>query len=96
MEEYLKSYESLARLFDREIVFIAGAIRGGTAWVKQCLDAHPKICCKGEGHLTDVLFPMLAKVFDDYNAEAETVGNRLQKAGLPGNAAGLEQVADGD
>ena len=89
MEEYLKSHERLARLFDREIVFIAGAIRWGTAWVQQCLDAHPEICCKGEGHFTDVLFPMLAKVFDDYNAEAETVGNRLQKAELPGNAAGF-------
>ena len=55
--------------------------------MQQCLDAHPEICCKGEGHFTDVLFPVLAKVFDDYNAEAETVGNRLQKAGLPGNAA---------
>jgi len=89
MEEYLKSHERLARLFDREIVFIAGATRWGTAWVQQCLDAHPEICCKGEGHFTDVLFPMLAKVFDDYNAEAETVGNRLQKAELPGNAAGF-------
>ncbi len=89
MEEYLKSHERLARLFDREIVFIAGATRWGTAWVQQCLDAHPEICCKGEGHFTDIRFPMLAKVFDDYNAEAETVGNRLQKAELPGNAAGF-------
>jgi hypothetical protein len=89
MEEYLKNHERLARLADKEIVFVVGATRWGTAWVQQCLDAHPEICCKGEGHFTDILFPMLAKVFDDYNAEAETVGNRLQKAGLPGNAAGF-------
>ena len=89
MEKYLKNHERLARLLDRGIVFVVGATRWGTAWVQQCLDAHPEIRCKGEGHFTDVLFPMLAKVFDDYNAEAETVGNRLQKAGLPGNAAGF-------
>ena len=70
MKEYLKNHERLARLLDREIVFIVGATRWGTAWVQQCLDAHPEICCKGEGHFTDVLFPMLAKVFDDDNTEA--------------------------
>ena len=89
MEEYRQVHERLAKVFDKEIVFIVGATRWGTAWVQQCLDAHPEICCKGEGHFTDILFPMLARVFDDYNAQSEAVGNRLQTAGLPGNAAGL-------
>ncbi|MCH7865678.1 MAG: sulfotransferase [Proteobacteria bacterium] len=89
MEEYRQVHERLAKVFDKEIVFIVGATRWGTAWVQQCLDAHPEICCKGEGHFTDILFPMLARVFDDYNAQSEAVGNRLQMAGLPGNAAGF-------
>lgn len=89
MEEYRQVHERLAKVFDKEIVFIVGATRWGTAWVQQCLDAHPEICCKGEGHFTDILFPMLARVFDDYNAQSDAVGNRLQTAGLPGNAAGF-------
>jgi len=89
MEEYLATHERLARVFEHRIVFVVGATRWGTAWVQQCLDAHPEICCKGEAHLTDSLFPLLAKAFDDYNAGAEAVGNRLQKSGLPGNAAGI-------
>ena len=75
-------------MFDKEIVFIIGATRWGTAWLPQCLDAHPEICCKGEGHFTDSLFPLLAGAFDAYNAQSEVVGNRLQNSGLPGNAAG--------
>lgn len=89
MEEYRQVHERLAKVFDKEIVFIVGATRWGTAWIQQCLDAHPEICCKGEGHFTDILFPMLARVFDDYNAQSDAVGNRLQTAGLPGNAAGF-------
>jgi len=57
--------------------------------LQQCLDAHPEICCKGEGHFTDSLFPLLAGAFDAYNAQSEVVGNRLQNSGLPGNAAGF-------
>lgn len=89
MEDYRKSHERLVRVFDKEIVFIVGATRWGTAWLQQCLDAHPEVCCKGEGHFTDVLFPLLAKAFDGYNAQSEIVGNRLQTSGLPGNAAGF-------
>ena len=89
MQDYRATHERLARVFDREIVFVVGATRWGTAWVQQFLDAHPEICCKGEGHFTDTLFPRLARAFDDYNARAETVGARLVKSGLPGNAAGF-------
>ncbi len=89
MEDYRDTHGRLARVFDKQIVFVVGATRWGTAWVQQCLDAHPQVCCKGEGHFTDSLFPLLAKAFDDYNAETETIGNRMVKSGLPGNAAGI-------
>ena len=89
MEKYRQASERLSRVFEKEIVFIVGATRWGTAWMQQCLDAHPDICCKGEGHFTDILFPLLARGFDDYNARAEAIGNRMQMGGLTGNAAGL-------
>ncbi len=71
------------------MLFIVGATRWGTAWVQNCLDAHPAVLAKGEGHFSDILFPLLAKAFDSYNTEAEKIGNRMQLAGLPGNAAGF-------
>ena len=89
MEKYRQVSERLSRVFEKEIVFIVGATRWGTAWIQQCLDAHPDICCKGEGHFTDILFPLLARGFDDYNARAEAIGNGMQMGGLTGNAAGL-------
>ncbi len=82
------AHDRLRDLFDKRLVLIVGATRWGTAWVQQCMDTHPDICAKGEGHFTDVLFPKIAKAFDDYNLESEKIGNRLQLAGLPGNAAG--------
>ena len=75
-------------MFDKRLVLIVGATRWGTAWVQQCLDAHPEICAKGEGYFTDLLFPKIANAFDDYNSESDQISNRLQLAGLPGNAAG--------
>jgi len=89
MEEYQKATDRLQKVFNKEIVFIVGATRWGTAWLQQFLDAHPEICCKGEGHFTDILFPLLAKAFDEYNTKAEFVGNRLQQSGQAGNAAGF-------
>lgn len=89
MEEIRATHQRLARVLETPMVLVTGATRWGTAWVQQCLDAHPEVCCKGEGHFTDTLFPLLAKAFDDYNAETEAVGNRLLKSGLAGNAAGF-------
>jgi len=89
MEDYLKAHDQLGQLLGKNIVFVVGATRWGTSWVQQCLDTHPNICCKGEGHFTDSLFPSLAKLIDQYNQDAEKIGNRMQLAGLPGNAAGF-------
>jgi len=89
MEEYAKVHDRLGQLLKKDMVFVVGATRWGTSWVQQCLDTHPKVCCKGEGHFTDTLFPDLAKLVDQYNQNAEKIGNRMQLAGLQGNAAGF-------
>ena len=89
MSEHLRTHERLGRLLERDLVFVVGATRWGTSWVQQCLDGHPKVCCKGEGHFTDSRFPALARLVDQYNQDAEQIGNRMQLAGLPGNAAGF-------
>ena len=89
MEEYAKVHDRLGQLLKKDMVFVVDATPWGTFWVQQCSDTHPKACCKGEGHFTDTLFPGLAKLVDQYNQDAEKIGNRMQLAGLPGNAAGF-------
>lgn len=89
LKAHIQTHERLSRLMKKDIVFVVGATRWGTSWVQQCLDTHPKVVCKGEGHYTDSLFPGLAKLVDQYNQDAEKIGNRMQLAGLPGNAAGF-------
>jgi hypothetical protein len=39
----------LAAIAERRLFFIGGAPRSGTTWLQQMLDAHPAICCRGEG-----------------------------------------------
>jgi len=89
MPDYRETQDRVTAVFDKQITFIVGATRWGTAWMQQCLDAHPDICAKGEGHFTDILFPRVAELIDTYNADCAKIGNRLQTAGLSGNASGF-------
>ncbi len=88
MDEFRDIQDQLNEVLSKRIVLITGATRWGTAWVQHLLDAHPLVCAKGEGHFTDILFPKIAAAVNDYNSECSKVGNRLQLAGQPGNAAG--------
>jgi hypothetical protein len=55
----------LVALAERRLFFIGGAPRSGTTWLQQMLDAHPQVCCRGEGlflhHLTVPLERMMAE-----------------------------------
>lgn len=49
MINWLENQQQLAILASRQLFFIGGAPRSGTTWLQQMLDAHPDICCRGEG-----------------------------------------------
>ena len=51
----------------RTIFFILGCQKSGTTWVQKLLAAHPNIACGGEGHLTDLLLPVLQQAVAAYN-----------------------------
>ncbi len=89
MAGFRQIQDRLTGVFDKRIAFIVGATRWGAAWVQQCLDTHPHIHAKGEGHFSDILFPRMAEAFDDYNQQCTKIGNRLQVAGLGGSEAGF-------
>ncbi|HEX3699935.1 MAG TPA: sulfotransferase [Phenylobacterium sp.] len=51
------------------IFFVCGAPKSGTTWVQRILDAHPQICCSGEGHFVERFTSPLAKVLNSYNQQ---------------------------
>lgn len=59
------------------VFFACGAPKSGTTWLQRILDAHPEVCCSGEGHFVERFSVPVAKVVNDYNgllaAEARQV-----------------------
>ncbi|HLY54914.1 MAG TPA: sulfotransferase [Stellaceae bacterium] len=57
----------VAALRRKRLFFIGGAAKSGTSWLELLLDRHPQICCRGEGHFTNVLVPQILQVAEEYN-----------------------------
>jgi hypothetical protein len=49
LQNWIENQEDLTALARKQLFFVGGAPRSGTTWVQQMLDAHPEICCRGEG-----------------------------------------------
>jgi hypothetical protein len=50
-----------------QIFFIGGSQKSGTTWLQLLLDAHPRIACKGEGHVINHLAQLLLESLDRHN-----------------------------
>jgi hypothetical protein len=59
------------------IFFVCGAPKSGTTWLQRIFDAHPEVCCSGEGHFISRFSAPMSKVVNTYNRrlslEAEQV-----------------------
>jgi len=64
------------------VFFACGAPKSGTTWLQRILDAHPEVCCSGEGHFISRLSSPMAKVVSAYNGGLE-VESRLVYEGRP-------------
>lgn len=51
------------------VFFVCGAPKSGTTWVQRILDAHPQICCSGEGHFVERFTTPAANVVNAYNQQ---------------------------
>jgi hypothetical protein len=49
------------------IFFVCGAPKSGTTWLQRIFDAHPEVCCSGEGHFIARFSAPLSKVVNSYN-----------------------------
>jgi hypothetical protein len=89
MTEYRQILGALARLYEKDFFFIVGWNRPGTNWLQCALDTHPNAACRGEGHFTDILFPLMESAFDNYNRGLRQAGKRLAAAAIDDGGRGL-------
>ncbi|MCP3905644.1 MAG: sulfotransferase [Planctomycetes bacterium] len=75
----------------RRVFFMLGSQKSGTTWVQRLLDAHPAVACGGEGHLLDLLAPILEIAVGEYN-NSPKVTVPLETEGL---FAATRLLADG-
>lgn len=52
---------------DLGVFFVLGCQKSGTTWLQHLFDAHPQLCCGGEGHLADLLLPLMQQSVNAYN-----------------------------
>ncbi len=70
------------RVLSKPLFFIGGLPKSGTTWLQLLLDAHPDICCRGEGHLANRFGPLLRGAIKEHNATLAVKNTSLFK-GLP-------------
>ncbi|WP_420725920.1 sulfotransferase family protein [Hwanghaeella sp. LZ110] len=61
-QEWQDVEASIARLSDKQILFVCGAVKSGTTWTQLWLDHHPQIVCRGEGCFFNVYAGALQQV----------------------------------
>ena len=69
----------------RTVFFVGGPAKSGTTWLQHLIDAHPAAACRGEGHLSRALLPMMKTALDQYSQRVQSYNRGLFKetAGFP-------------
>ncbi len=74
-----RQFAELLEISTRQIFFVGGAPRSGTTWLQQILDAHPDICCRGEGFLGHELVGPLGDLVEHWRNKIEGKNSALFK-----------------
>jgi len=67
MSTFDRLHGLIGTLGTAQLFFIGGSQKSGTTWLQLLLDAHPRIACKGEGHVTNHLAQLLLSSLDKHN-----------------------------
>jgi hypothetical protein len=76
---WIERQSELADLAKRTLFFIGGAPRTGTTWLQHLLDAHPDICCRGEGHFLVHMVEPLGALMNRRRSALEAKNQQLFK-----------------
>jgi hypothetical protein len=74
IQKYLEKLEQHLKILQKPKFFIVGCQKSGSSWLQYMLDAHPELCCCGEGKFIEELLLPLNAMVDNYN-QKQTVGN---------------------
>lgn len=77
---------------------MCGAPKSGTTWLQRILDAHPEICCSGEGHFIERFSVKVAAVVNDYNRLLKAEAGQVYEGRPyydPVTQAGFDEVVRG-
>ena len=66
-----------------KVFFVCGAPKSGTTWLQRILDAHPQVCCSGEGHFITRFSSPVSKVVNTYNADLSVESSQSFLPGDP-------------
>lgn len=94
--DYRHKLIRLSKVMEKQLFFVVGLTRSGTVWLQHALDAHPDASCKGEGHFTDSLYPLLGQAFTAYNKRTLLDKARLQAAGIDDALSGVSMGYSND
>lgn len=73
------------------VFFVCGAPKSGTTWLQRILDAHPEVCCSGEGHFVRRFTTPLATTINAFNTKLHVEAAQVYE-GRPDD----EPVTQGD
>lgn len=82
MFDYLDKLESTTDVLNKDMFFVMGMQKSGTTWLMNLLDGHPEICCWGEGHFPNVLWPALKNGLAHYNGRVTRWHEKFEEIGL--------------
>jgi hypothetical protein len=77
LRSWTQHQTEIAALAQRQLFFVGGAPRSGTTWLQHILDAHPDICCRGEGHFLNFLATPLGAVMQHRREQLQEKNTRL-------------------
>jgi len=64
---YADARRAMDEVAQLDVFFVLGCQKSGTTWVQMLLNAHPNLCCSGEGHFGDVLAPVMQNAVNQHN-----------------------------
>jgi len=74
---WVQAQEEITRLAGMQLFFVGGAPRSGTTWLQQILNAHPDVCCLGEGLFPRQLAAPLDQMMAARRKALEEKNNRI-------------------
>jgi len=77
LQSWTQRQAEVAAIAQRQLFFVGGAPRSGTTWLQHILDAHPDICCRGEGHFLTFLATPLGAAMQRRREQLQGKNTRL-------------------